>query len=191
MIDPSLARALDALASGALEAARDLLRPLAEAGYGEAAYWLSRSLMHDTPARLNWLHRAAELGSGQAHLELAGLYEEGRIVRRDPEAARAAYLAAAQTGQAEAQFVLGSLLASGGLFETDPDGSAHWTRAAAEQGHQGAMLNLAHKLLQAGARGEAAQWGHRAALSEEPDIAAWAGDVLAALEAGGSGTGSP
>lgn len=179
--DPVWDRALEALASGALDEARDLLRPLVEAGHGEAAYQLSRTLMHDTLSRLDWLRRAAELGSGAAHLELAGLYEQGRIVRRDPEAARAAYLAAAQTGHAEAQFVLGSLMASGGLFELDTDGSARWTRAAAQQGHEGAMLNLAHKLSQAGAHDEAVHWARLAALSEEPDIAVWAGDVLAAL----------
>ena len=85
---------------------------------------------------------AAALGDADAQFALGRLYETGRSVTHDPEAARRWYAEAARAGNAEASFNLGMMEISRG-GEGAYERAASYFRAAAERGNVDAQVNLA------------------------------------------------
>lgn len=74
---------------------------------------------HPPPLRLAELERAAEAGSGTAHLELARLFLAGREVARDLPRARAHFARAAAAGERAAVAVYRAFVANGTGGEPD------------------------------------------------------------------------
>lgn len=159
------------------------LSSLAEAGDAEACYRLSLQRQSRPAERLAWLNRAASLGLAKAALELAHLYEYANWLKRDLVTAAGWYEQAAENGDPEACFVLSSMCSRGHLVAKDRERAKALAREAAEQGHAGAALNLAQLLLDDGKGQEAAKWAWTALESDpEPDVAAWAQDLLESID---------
>ncbi len=75
--------------------------------------------------------RAAELGNAQAQYELGRLYDNGKEVLQDEEAALKLYTAAAEQGHVEAHYSLGwMLIEEGGVLQDNEAALKWWTRAA-------------------------------------------------------------
>lgn len=84
----------------------------------------------------------ADEGDPDAQLAMGILYENGRGVSRDYEAAIAWYTKAAEAGNPGAQFNLGNMYHEGVGVPVDSTRAVIWWTLAAEQGLPGAMLNL-------------------------------------------------
>src|SRR5262249_34940441 len=78
-----------------------------------------------------WLERAANAGLAPAQLTLGSIYEKGVGVPKDPQRARALYLAAARKGNAKAMHNLAVLSADGVGGKPDYAVAAEWFRKAA------------------------------------------------------------
>jgi TPR repeat protein len=88
---------------------------------------------------LFWIVRSHNAGNTKASLYLAGLYYEGKIVRKD--AARAARIVApaAEKGDQVAQYILGSWYIEGEGVEQSDELAIHWLRESAKQGYSRAI----------------------------------------------------
>lgn len=127
------------------------------------------------------LKQAADLGSPQAQLHLAGLYQEGSAgLTADPAAARAWARRAADSGDARGMHAYGMYLFDGVGGEQDPVEALNWLRKAAERGLVDSQFNVA-KLYESGDDGieadlaEAYKWYLIAARAGD-------GDAQAAVE---------
>ncbi len=89
----------------------------------------------------NW-RPLAEAGNARAQFYLAGVYEQGLGVPRDPNAAVEWLIKSARNGYPLAQFNLGNSLYKRAT-EKDYEQAALWWNAAAEQGFFPAQYNLA------------------------------------------------
>jgi hypothetical protein len=84
----------------------------------------------------------AQKGDPGSQNRLATLYEHGKGVKSNPQAAFAWYQKAAFQGLAEAQYNLGRLLAYGDV-ERNLALAKYWLQRAAQLGHKDARLALA------------------------------------------------
>ncbi|MBF0307958.1 MAG: SEL1-like repeat protein [Magnetococcales bacterium] len=89
-------------------------------------------------------------GDGQAMLDLAGRYQEGRGVAQDPFQSLEWYTKAAQKGMQEAQYRLGLIYLQGLGTPRSSVKAVEWFQAAAKQGHVESMFQLG-KALEMGA----------------------------------------
>jgi TPR repeat protein len=93
-------------------------------------------LRGDLKAALAEIRPAAEAGDGQAQFYMGSLYDAGAGVPRDQAAAATWYERAAAQGHAGAQFAIGLLYHEGaadGSVLPDDEKAARWLLAAAEQ----------------------------------------------------------
>ncbi|HYC68206.1 hypothetical protein [Brevundimonas sp.] len=130
---------------------------------------------------LEVLRQAADLGSAQAQLHLAGLYQEGSAgLTADPAAARAWARRAADAGDARGMHAYGMYLFDGVGGPQDRAEALTWLRKAAERGLVDSQFNVA-KLYESGDEGiardaaEAYKWYLIAARAGD-------GDAQAAVE---------
>ncbi|WP_176082658.1 peptidoglycan-binding protein [Martelella sp. HB161492] len=110
---------------------------------------------------------AAKAGDPRAFYEIAGLYQAGTALPKDPDAARNWFEQAAAGGLIPADFQLGSIYEKGIGTAADPARAVDYYRKAAEAGNVSAMHNLA-VMLANGASGtqnfaEADRWFEEAA----------------------------
>lgn len=110
---------------------------------GPYGWIVERIIPSDERIEVAELLRAAALGDVDAQHELGVVYEEGRLVRRDPRRAERWHLAAAEQGNRDAQADLCSGFLEGGLRESLTD-AAEWCGKAAEQGDATAAFHLAN-----------------------------------------------
>ena len=125
-----------------------LLRPLAEAGKGNAQFYLGGMYDYGLGVIMNkdeavkWYTKAAVQGVAQAQVNLGFKYQTGQGVRKDLNAALKWYELAANQGTSAAQFNLGT------IFYDGPGGlraygeAAKWFLLAAQQGNPVAQFNL-------------------------------------------------
>lgn len=95
---------------------------------------------------ITWLKDIAQKDPKTMHL-LGTLYQDGLIVRADPEEATRWYRRAAEAGDANGQNDYGQMLFSGKGVAQNRKEAARWFDKAARQGHAEARLRLAVQLL--------------------------------------------
>ncbi|MFZ1219184.1 MAG: tetratricopeptide repeat protein [Chthoniobacterales bacterium] len=83
--------------------------------------------------------KAAAQGNLEAQHEIAGLYEFGQGVAKDPAEAMKWFRQAAENGYAEAQFTIGVRHAQGRDAKQDHAEALRWLRKAADQSHPEAL----------------------------------------------------
>ncbi len=86
--------------------------------------------------------RAAKLGNAQAQYELGGLYDNGKEVLQDKEAALKLYTEAAEQGVVEAQYKLGWMYRDGEGVPQDYAAALKWFTHAAGRGFNPAQHDL-------------------------------------------------
>lgn len=129
------AAALDALNRQEYAAARQQLRPLAEAGDAEAQAYLAAlhlrglGIAPDTETARRWYQAAAAQGHAVAQYELARMAERG-----DPAEAAQLYQQAAEQGLFRAQIALAGLYAAGRGVPRDPVEAVKWYNIALHMG---------------------------------------------------------
>ncbi|MEX2647424.1 MAG: SPOR domain-containing protein [Alphaproteobacteria bacterium] len=84
----------------------------------------------------------AEQGDAEAQFGLGEMYDLGRGVAADAEAAATWYQRAAEQGSARAQAKLGTMFAPGHGVPVDPSTAVLWWTKAAEQGSPAAQMRL-------------------------------------------------
>ena len=89
------------------------------------------------------MQQAANMGHAGALARLAGMYETGRGVGRDPRKAAELYEAAAMQGNVQAQFALAIQYEVAKGVPRDHDKALHWLRQAAGNGDAQAATYLA------------------------------------------------
>ena len=128
----------------------------------------TRSRKAEDAARFESLVPLAEGGDSQAQYSLGRLYQQGRGVARDAQAAARWYAKAASKGHAAARYALGKLHANGENVKQDYYRASEWYRLAADIGnHAEAQFALGELYFHGrGAShdyGEAVNWYLRAA----------------------------
>jgi hypothetical protein len=101
-----------------------------------------------------WYQRAAALGHAKSMNLVGRYYEEGRVVRADPQAAFDCYRRSAEAGDFRGQFSYASVLMGLGRW----DEARHWLREALARGHPKFLRKARDEL-------------RRAAIAEVADIA--------------------
>lgn len=92
---------------------------------------------------IDTVHNSALEGNPQAQYELGQMYEFGRGVAQDYQAAMTWYAKSAEQNYAAAQYAIGLLYEHGRGVEADASIAATWYSKAAEQGDTWAINNLA------------------------------------------------
>ncbi len=85
----------------------------------------------------------ADQGDATGLFNLAGFYEDGRVVEKDMNKAIELYQSAAGKGLINAQYYLGVIYDKGRGVQSDPVKAREWYRIAAEKGHAIAQYNYA------------------------------------------------
>lgn len=136
--------------SGKLSDAIPHCQPLADAGSGEANFWLSNiytlgddQLAPDLDKALVLLTRAAEADYGPACFNLAALYDRGELFERSPRTAFHWYQRGAQAGHLPSQVHTGIAYLKGRGTGIDFDKARLWLTKAAEGGDQSSQITLA------------------------------------------------
>jgi TPR repeat protein len=118
----------------------------AEAGEAEAQNTLAALLLQQPkPAyqeAMEWLRRAAEQGEALASLNLAEMYQSGRGVAQDNEAANQWLLKAGEQGSPEAMLRLSANYFQGKGVSADPQQGLKWATRAAALGFAPAQYRL-------------------------------------------------
>ena len=137
--------------AGQYDRAMPLFRSAAEAGNGEAAFYLATlyfdgrgGLPKDDAQAVSWIRKAAEAGTTTGMINLGVMYESGRGgLPKDDAQAVSWYRKAAEAGDAHAIANLGDMYAEGrGGLPKDDAQAVSWYRKAAEAGEAHAMNNL-------------------------------------------------
>jgi len=129
-----------AFKAGAFGAARIDLKPLAEKGNPQAAYWLGQmyddglGVKKDADTAIFWFRAAAKGGWPGAEFRLGEIYFNGTEELQDFKKARKWLEQAARNGYARAQIDLGRLYAKGWGGKKDPIQAYVWYEFAAKQG---------------------------------------------------------
>jgi TPR repeat protein len=92
---------------------------------------------------LKWLEKAGDKGSGEALVALGALYEEGRLVKKDPAKAFSYYQKGAGTGNPQAITKLGYCYENGIGVAKDAKKAFENYKAAADRGLAAAIYNVA------------------------------------------------
>gem|GEM_PF-6071454 len=138
---------VDAYLRGDYATALETLAPLAEAGDGEAQFYLGSmyegglGVAPNASLALDWFRKAAENDVVQAEYHLGLLYEIGETVERDYARAIEWYRRAAEQGYAPAQNNLGSLYLRGLGVEADPLKAYFWISLALKRDYPNARGN--------------------------------------------------
>ena len=121
-------------------------RPLAEAGDGEAQYYVASVFFHksppDNPNVEMWMQRSAESGYGRAQFYMATLWRSGTSEQR--KRALEWYEAAARGGVPPAPLELAKLYQYGGSTAVDGPKAVYWYEFAARQYR---LTNAMHELV--------------------------------------------
>lgn len=148
--------------------------PLAEQGDGEASFIISSLYTQggiDRPANLGkaltWLTRSAEQGYGPGSYNLAVLYERGKVLERDDNAAFKWYLQGSEQGDVPSQLKTGMAYLKGVGTEQDLNQAGRWLGHAAAAGDQTAQATLA-ALLSSTEPQKAVELFHQAAVQHNP-----------------------
>ncbi|KAI9489918.1 hypothetical protein BDB00DRAFT_875886 [Zychaea mexicana] len=145
LLAPSRYAALQHFEQAALQQDRDAMFQLA-----------NLFLDLDASDAVQWMDRAAQLGSPDALRELGKLYYAGRIVDQDFERAFDLFLRAAQLDDADAAMLVGKFYEHGITMAADLDQARYWYELAIQAGHGwAAELALALLLHRAEDQGEA------------------------------------
>jgi len=138
---------VEAYLRGDYASALETFAPLAEAGDGEAQFYLGSmyegglGVAPNAAIALDWFRKSAENDVAQAEYHLGLLYEIGETVERDYARAAEWYLRAAEQGYAPAQNNLGSLYLRGLGVEADPAEAYFWISLALKQDYPDARGN--------------------------------------------------
>lgn len=138
---------VDAYLRGDYAAALAVFAPLAEAGDGEAQFYLGSmyegglGIAPNAPLAIDWFRKAAGNDVAQAEYHLGLLYEIGETVERDYARAAEWYRRAAEQGYAPAQNNLGSLYLRGLGVEANPLEAYFWISLALKQDYPDAREN--------------------------------------------------
>jgi hypothetical protein len=123
----------------------------AEKGEAWAQNWMGGECWkaRDLATAIEWFRKAARQGDGNAQLTLAGCYEDGYGVQKDPTEARKWYekgiesfRQAAMQGDRNAQLSLARCYEDGQGVEKNPTEAQKWHEKAAGQGQDDAQLAL-------------------------------------------------
>lgn len=114
--------------------------------------WLWGNTLHygydGIPVNINqaiyWLEKATEQSQVEAVMELAELYDKGKLVKRDIQKANELYLKAAELGNPNGAYNYAYAYEIGDGMEIDKGTAFNWMKKAAELGHVGAQLELAY-----------------------------------------------
>lgn len=91
-----------------------------------------------------WLGKAAEQNQVDAVMELAGMYEDGKLVKRDIQKANELYRKAAELGDPEGAYNYAYAYWVGDGVNIDKETAFKWMKKAAESGYIQAQINLAY-----------------------------------------------
>ncbi len=105
-------------------------------------FFHGEGVTQDFTTAAKYFEQAADLGNGEAYLNLGFLYDLGIGVQQDYQQAAKWYRMAAAQGDATAQFNLGILYSFGRGVEKNFEKAANWYTQAAEQGYVDAQYNL-------------------------------------------------
>ena len=86
----------------------------------------------------------AEAGDANSQFEVAALFQTGKGVPQDYEAAMRWCLLAAEQGHSRAQFNIGSFYLHGLVVDSDPVVALRWYERAASHGDPELLYNIAH-----------------------------------------------
>lgn len=124
----------------------------AESGYEKAAYTLGKLILdkklqkESIETGIEWLEKAAELGSDEAMLSLGQYYgkqsEDGAIAQSEHW-----YQQAGENGNVEAMLYLGKAYMKGDPFGQNGSQGAYWYELAVKQNNLLAMLELSNYLI--------------------------------------------
>lgn len=124
-----------------------------------------------------WCTKAAEHGDGKSQYALAGMYERGAGVARNPQEAIRWYQASARSGYAPAQFKVGRMYGRGEGVPMDRNAATRWYMKAAEQGYPDAQYYMGYRYEHgkgtAQSHAEALRWYGKAA--EQGNVSAMDG----------------
>lgn len=150
-----LTRGLNAYYRGDYEAARSLLKPLADKGVSRAQlrlgymYLLGRGVEQNRSkadqiirAALPAVKKFADEGRAWAQSDIGSLYEDGLVLPKNFDEAIFWYRSAAQQGYAGAQTNLGVMFAEGKGVARNSEKAIEWFKKAAAQGDIAAKKNL-------------------------------------------------
>ncbi|YCI06174.1 sel1 repeat family protein (plasmid) [Ensifer sp. D2-11] len=130
-----------ALRAGNGDVALQILKPLAEAGNAEAAFWLGDmyeqglGVPTDMKTTLKWYTKAAEGSWTAAEMRLGEIYFNGIEAVQDFEKAHKWLEQAAHGGDSVAQLDVGKLYANGWGVKKDPIWAYVWYEIAAREGN--------------------------------------------------------
>ena len=97
----------------------------------------------DDAEAILWYKKAAQYGKAKAAYKLAGLYEEGKVTKKDAKAALLYYRRAADLNDSKAQYRLGKMYADGGAgLKKNIKTAREWYLKAAKQGQTDALYEL-------------------------------------------------
>lgn len=91
-----------------------------------------------------WLEKAADQNQVEAAMELAGMYDEGKLVKREIQKANELYRKAAELGNPDGAYNYAYAYEVGDGVDIDKDTAFKWMKKAAELGHISAQLELAY-----------------------------------------------
>ena len=135
--DLALENAYTAYQAGRYTEAVNIYRETANAGSGEAAYWLSlmylngKGVKKDTAAGVNLMRQASQQHYLPADVSI-GLWTLGGVhgVRRDAAEGARIILGAAQAGEPNAMRIMGSLYMKGRGVKPDANQALEWFKKA-------------------------------------------------------------
>jgi TPR repeat protein len=190
--------------------ARDIWRPLADAGDAQAQYGLgvmyergAGGIAADPSRAAHWYARAVGQDHPSAQNNLGLMFAQGRGVQRDPVRATRLWQSAAEAGHLMAQYNLGLAYYRGEGLERDNETALRWFRRAARSGlpdgqyAMGQMYRLGVVVGQDNARAlawyrRAAAQGHQKAESQAQALAeeGWQAAKLDVPAAGDANVGA-
>lgn len=138
--DPAVAEGIYAFKAGAFSVALDKLKPKADSGDREAAYWLGQmyedglGVKRDLKKAVTYYRTAAKAGWSKAKLRLGEIYLQGTEELQDFAKAHKWLERAAYDGLPKAQRDLAKLYADGWGDNKDPVWAYVWYEFAARQG---------------------------------------------------------
>ena len=138
--DPAVAEGIYAFKAGAFGVALDDLKPKADSGDREAAYWLGEmyeeglGVKRDLKKAVTYYRTAAKAGWSEAKLRLGEIYLQGTEELQDFTKARKWLERAAYDGIPQAQRDLAKLYGDGWGGDKDPEWAYVWYEFAARQG---------------------------------------------------------
>lgn len=127
-----------------LKKGAELGNPWCQWLWGNALHYGNNGIPVNVNQAIYWLEKAVKQNQSEAATELAVLYDEGKLVRRDIQKANELYRKAAELGDSYGAYCYAYAYEVGDGVDIDKDTAFKWMKKAAELGHIKAQLELAY-----------------------------------------------